>query len=166
MAISANSEAGHSGIIPARLTRFRAYNPKHVRRTRVFNLEAEGLFHPINGALFDINRTDFSVPFGQLEMWEYVNHSDEFHPMHPHGALMQVLERHGMEGLPPEDTGWKDTVLVAPGETVRVLVRFDDYRGDYVHHCHNLEHEDNGMMQNLRVLHHHVLRKLDGGDGK
>ena len=154
-------EAEHGGIIPARLAHFHAYNPKHVRRTRVFNLEVEGLFHPINGSLFDINRSDFSVPFGQLEMWEYVNHSDEFHPMHPHGALMQVLERHGMEQLPAEDLGWKDTVLIAPEETVRVLIRYDDYRGDYVHHCHNLEHEDNGMMQNLDVLHHHRFHQME-----
>lgn len=139
-------------IIPSRLAFFHAYNPIHARRTRVFNLEVDGLLHPINGALFDIKRTDFTVPFGELELWEYVNHSDEFHPMHPHGALLQVLERHSMDMLPPEDTGWKDTVLVAPGETVRVLIRYHSYTGPYVHHCHNLEHEDNGMMQNLQVL--------------
>lgn len=137
------------GSLPRRLTHVPFYKPEHARRTRVFNLEADGLLHPINGALYDINRTDFTVPFGELEVWEYVNHSEEFHPMHPHGSLMQVLERHGMEMLPAEDWGWKDTVLVAPGETVRVLVRYQTYPGPYVHHCHNLEHEDNGMMQNL-----------------
>jgi FtsP/CotA-like multicopper oxidase with cupredoxin domain len=77
---------------------------------------------------------------------------------------MQVPERYGMEQLPAEDMGWKDTVLVAPGETVRVLIRYHDYWGDYVHHCHNREHEDKGMMQNLRMLHHHALRKLDDRD--
>jgi FtsP/CotA-like multicopper oxidase with cupredoxin domain len=64
-----------------------------------------------------------------------------------------------MDMLPPEDLGWKDTVLVAPGETVRVLIRYQHYAGPYVHHCHNLEHEDNGMMQNLEARfsrsHHH-----------
>lgn len=140
------------GVIPRRLAHFHAYNPAHARRKRVFNLEVDGLLHPINGALFDINRTDFTVPFGELELWEYVNHSDEFHPMHPHGALLQVLERHGLDTLPPEDTGWKDTVLVHPNETVRVLIRYHSYPGPYVHHCHNLEHEDNGMMQNLAAL--------------
>lgn len=140
--------------VPERLAHFRAYNAAHAQRTRVFELSVNGLLHPINGALFDINRLDFTAPFGELEVWEYRNLSDELHPMHPHGALMQVLERHGMDMLPPEDTGWKDTVLVYPNETVSVLVRFDDYRGDYVHHCHNLEHEDNGMMQNFRVLSH------------
>lgn len=141
-----------NGAIPSRLTSFQAYNLAHVRHTRIFNLQMDGLLHPINGALFDINRTDFTVPFGELEIWEYQNNSDEFHPMHPHGALLQVLERSGMDMLPPEDTGWKDTVLVAPRETVRVLIRYHTYTGPYVHHCHNLEHEDNGMMQNLQVL--------------
>ncbi len=155
-------------VLPGRLAHFQPYRPEHARRTRTFNLEVDGLLHPINGALFDINRTDFTVPFGDLEIWEYANHSDEFHPMHPHGALLQVLERMpmdmaasaaasgmgsqpAMDMLPPEDTGWKDTVLVAPGEMVRVLIRYQHYTGSFVHHCHNLEHEDNGMMQNLEV---------------
>lgn len=148
-------ESTHRGHVPARLQHFHAYDPAHAKVNRVFNLETEGLLHPINGALFDIGRTDFTTRFGDLEIWEYRNHSDEFHPMHPHGALLQVLERHGMAGLPPEDTGWKDTVLVGPMETVRVLIRYHTYSGAYVHHCHNLEHEDNGMMQNLEVSQRH-----------
>ena len=143
---------GHGGRVPSQLSRVRLYEPEHARRMRVFELSVNGLVHPINGALFDLNRVDFTVPFGELEIWEYRNLSDELHPMHPHGGLMQVLERHGMDMLPPEDTGWKDTVLMHPNETVRVLVRFQAYCGAYVHHCHNLEHEDNGMMQNLDVL--------------
>src|SRR3712207_7713624 len=42
----------------------------------------------------------------------------------------------------PYDAGWKDTVYVTSGETVRVAARFSGYRGRYVFHCHNLEHED------------------------
>jgi blue copper oxidase len=52
------------------------------------------------------------------------------------------------------DLGWKDTALVWPGETVRVAIDFShDYAGDqtYMAHCHNLEHEDAGMMINDRV---------------
>jgi suppressor of ftsI/bilirubin oxidase len=52
------------------------------------------------------------------------------------------------------DLGWKDTVLVWPGETVRVAIDFShDFPGDqtYMVHCHNLEHEDAGMMINYRV---------------
>ncbi len=71
--------------------------------------------------------------------------------MHMHAAHFQVLERVG-GSLLPEDAGWKDTVLVYPNETVRLLVRFDNHPGKFLHHCHNLEHEDNGMMQNFNIL--------------
>jgi FtsP/CotA-like multicopper oxidase with cupredoxin domain len=46
---------------------------------------------------------------------------------------------------------WKDTVLLMPGERIRILVDFDDYPGMFLYHCHNLEHEDMGMMRNYYV---------------
>ncbi|MFO7680511.1 MAG: multicopper oxidase domain-containing protein [Chloroflexota bacterium] len=49
------------------------------------------------------------------------------------------------------DSGWKDTVLLMPGERVRILLKFEDYTGTYLCHCHNLEHEDGGMMRNLQI---------------
>ena len=57
-------------------------------------------------------------------------------------------------GLSAPDLGWRDTVLVWPGETVRFAIDFSHtYLGDQVYmvHCHNLEHEDHGMMLNFRV---------------
>lgn len=82
------------------------------------------------------------------------------HPMHLHGVQFQVVERQiaeaqraGWETVKDGyvDEGWKDTVLVMPGERVKIAVRFADYRGLYVYHCHNLEHEDMGMMRNYLV---------------
>ena len=70
--------------------------------------------------------------------------------MHLHLAHFKVLSRNGQKSL-PTDAGWKDTVDVRPGEIVRVLARFDGYRGKYVFHCHNLEHEDM-MMANFEVV--------------
>src|SRR5215210_362319 len=52
----------------------------------------------------------------------------------------------------PTDAGWKDTVDLRPGEVARVIPRFDGYKGRYVFHCHNLEHEDMMMMANFEVL--------------
>jgi len=49
------------------------------------------------------------------------------------------------------DEGWHDTVLVLPGERVKILLKFEDFTGLYLYHCHNLEHEDMGMMRNFRV---------------
>jgi blue copper oxidase len=83
------------------------------------------------------------------------------HPMHLHGVQFQVVERQvaeaqraGWETVKDGyvDEGWKDTVLIMPGERVKLLVRFADYRGMYVYHCHNLEHEDMGMMRNYLIV--------------
>lgn len=121
----------------------------------MFNLEVNGLVHPINGWLFDLNRIDAFIPLGEHEVWVYRHHSDALHPMDPHGVLFQVLGRHGMAILPPGDTGWKNTVLVHPQETVTILVRYQQYQGIYLHHCHNHGHEDDGMRQNVEVRQMH-----------
>ena len=74
------------------------------------------------------------------------------HPMHIHGVMFQVIERTGGRSMVmPHETGWKDTVLVLPKERVKVLVQFTNSAGKYVFHCHNLEHEDSGMMLNYKI---------------
>ncbi len=82
------------------------------------------------------------------------------HPMHIHGVQFQVLERivddefrAGWETVSAGyvDEGWKDTVLLMPGEQVKLLMRFGSEQGVYPIHCHNLEHEDMGLMRNYRV---------------
>jgi FtsP/CotA-like multicopper oxidase with cupredoxin domain len=147
-----DSGATGNASVPAVLQPFSPFTPAQARRTRVFTLAMSGMTHTINGRLFNMQRTDFTVPFGEVEIWEYQNTGTEPHPMHAHGGLCQVLSRGSTAALPPEDAGWKDTVLVNAGETVRVLTRFDTHSGVFVHHCHNLEHEDSGMMQNFEVL--------------
>lgn len=49
----------------------------------------------------------------------------------------------------PHDAGLKDTVSLRPAE---IITRFDGYRGRYLFHCHNAEHEDMGMMANLEII--------------
>ena len=104
--------------------------------------------HRINGKLFDSNRIDENVTANTNEIWVFDNNKgDEPHPMHLHGVFFQVLQRSGGRGnLIVSENGWKDTVLVMPGEVVRVLVPFENNTGKFVFHCHNLEHEDDGMM--------------------
>ena len=140
---------------------------------RSFRLAMQGMIHTINDRLFEMEAVaqDEIVRLGDLEVWEFVNlegggtgmmsmNMDMPHPMHMHGVQFQVLERQiarGFESAHQElsggfvDDGWKDTVLVLPGETVQVLVRFENYTGTYLYHCHNLEHEDAGMMRNYRI---------------
>lgn len=144
--------AAEAGKVPAALGPFAKLAESEAKRTRVFTLAMSGMVHTINGRLYDAQRVDFSVPFGDLEIWEYRNTGTEPHPMHAHGGRCQVLSRSLTASLAPEDSGWKDTVIVNAGETARVLIRFDAHSGVFVHHCHNLEHEDSGMMQNFEVL--------------
>jgi len=108
--------------------------------------------HTINGRQFEMERVDERVEHGSTEIWEFVNTSNVPHPMHVHAVQFKVLDRSGSRGLTPTETGWKDTVLVMPGETVRVIMTFDAPKGMYVFHCHNLEHEDHGMMANLEII--------------
>lgn len=104
-----------------------------------------------------------TIPFDQLELWELVNETAPMamnHPIHIHGVQFQVLSRSASDAFATGsdsvrhgyvDDGWKDTILLMPGERVRLLIRFDDFAGTYVYHCHNLEHSDSGMMRNLRI---------------
>lgn len=72
--------------------------------------------------------------------------------MHMHGAVFQVLDRTGGRAeIFAHERGWKDTVLVMPGEKVRIIVQFGQDKGIYVFHSHNLEHEDSGMMLQLEI---------------
>jgi FtsP/CotA-like multicopper oxidase with cupredoxin domain len=108
--------------------------------------------HRINGLTYNPARIDFVVRRGDLERWQFSNLGMEPHPMHVHGTQFQVISRNGNEASRlPTDLGWKDTVLVRPSEFVDVLLRFS-VAGNYVLHCHNLEHEDDGMMLNFNVV--------------
>ena len=109
--------------------------------------------HLINGRSFEMNRVDEQIPLGQVERWLFSNDSALPHPVHLHGSHFQVVSRSGGRNqVFPYEAGWKDTVLVMPLETVGVLVQFDRYRGIYPLHCHNLQHEDMGMMLNVEVI--------------
>jgi len=100
----------------------------------------------INGVSFDMNRVDIVSKAGQVELWEIANPADMDHPFHVHGTQFQVIEteRDGQVAK-PSYRAWKDTVNVARGETVRILLR-QDRPGPRMYHCHILEHEQLGMM--------------------
>jgi FtsP/CotA-like multicopper oxidase with cupredoxin domain len=100
-----------------------------------------------------MNAVEFTVPFGDVERWRFITNGNGPHPVHVHGVQFQVQSRTGGRGTIYEwERGWKDTVLVNDGETVDVLIRFTAHRGLYVMHCHQLAHEDAGMMANFMVV--------------
>lgn len=81
---------------------------------------------------------------------EYEKALAAYPTFHVHGLQFQVISRDGT--LPPEgERGWKDTVFLKPGETVEILVKFT-LEGIFMYHCHNLEHEDAGMMGQFQVV--------------
>jgi FtsP/CotA-like multicopper oxidase with cupredoxin domain len=164
--------------LPARLStvaRHRAEDAVNKNNPRSFTLAMQGMIHTINGSVFEMDSVARNeiVRLGDLEIWEFANlegggggmgmgmmNMEMPHPMHIHGVQFQVLGREltqGNESTYQElsagfvDDGWKDTVLVMPGEKVQVLVRFENYAGTFLYHCHNLEHEDAGMMRNYKI---------------
>jgi FtsP/CotA-like multicopper oxidase with cupredoxin domain len=97
----------------------------------------------INGAPFDHHSASAMPRLGDIEIWRLS--TDVHHPIHVHLDPFQVIKRH-RDGPGPYDAGWKDTVDIGPADIVDVAVRFTDYTGRYLLHCHNLEHEDMAMM--------------------
>jgi len=130
--------------IPAILRRIEALDPAKSTATRVLVL-SQGL---INGRIMDMNRVDVSARLGDTEIWEIENIVGMDHPFHLHGFQFQVLDRNG---VPETQRRWKDTVNVPKHESVRIIVRYDDYPGKWMFHCHILDHEDHGMMGILEV---------------
>jgi bilirubin oxidase len=102
----------------------------------------------INNQHFDFKRVDFTTKLGATEIWKVENLVGMDHPFHLHGFQFQVIERNGK---PEPYRSWKDAVNVRKQETVRLVVRFDDFPGKWMFHCHILDHEDAGMMGILEV---------------
>ncbi|MGD8496341.1 MAG: multicopper oxidase family protein, partial [Gemmatimonadales bacterium] len=102
----------------------------------------------INGKKMDLDRVDLTVPLGATEIWTIENLVGMDHPFHLHGFRFQVLSR---DDVPEPFPSWKDTVNVPKHQTVQIIVRFDDYPGKWMFHCHILTHEDAGMMAVLQV---------------
>jgi blue copper oxidase len=129
-------------------------------RPRQFYLTMRHMQWSINGRVFQMEDVadDEIVQLGSKEIWEFNNTGGGMmhmmnmpHPIHLHGKQFRVIERSGVMHQGYVDEGWKDTVLLMPGERIRILVDFDDYSGLFLYHCHNLEHEDMGMMRNYYV---------------
>jgi FtsP/CotA-like multicopper oxidase with cupredoxin domain len=118
----------------------------------------------LNGRSYQMNdiQPDEMIPVNTLQLIEFDNgfsggmgmHGmmmDMPHPMHLHGEQFQIVKREMNSGTQENyqtvaagfvDNGWKDVVLVMPGEKVTILKPFNDFKGTFMVHCHNLEHED------------------------
>jgi blue copper oxidase len=154
-----------SPAVPDRLSRWPAV-PALATDERALRLGyAKGRWR-INDRVYDPQTTPIEVARGAAETWLLRNyHTSAPHAMHVHGFQFRVVGREtspeqlaplatDARGRLPTDLGWKDTVLVWPGESVRIALDFRTPFAEaqtYLVHCHNLEHEDAGMMLRFRV---------------
>ncbi len=170
-------EARENPSLPERLSTIVRYQPAeaiNAGNPRTFTLGMQRMTWTLNGRTFEMTgvANDEIVKLNTLEMWEFVNPGGGggrgmmgggmamVHPMHVHDLQFQVVERQIQSGFRQAwetvsggyvDEGWKDVVLLMPGERVKVALKFEDFTGLYLYHCHNLEHEDQGLMRNYRV---------------
>jgi FtsP/CotA-like multicopper oxidase with cupredoxin domain len=151
------SKTGSSGgVVPSQLSTIATFNAADAKRTRVFTFAAQ---HHINDQAFDINRIDAEVPLGDLEQWTFTSEGASTHPIHVHGVQFQVIDRGKGNAADPTELGWKDVVRLDPLGTVNTLIKFTDYTGLFLIHCHKLEHADVGMMSNFEVLPQDAVHK-------
>jgi spore coat protein A, manganese oxidase len=126
-----------------------------------------GTFDPTIGAPDGITFLRWADPETEnpdpddTELWELYNFTEDAHPIHIHEVLFEVVNRQRLDkntGQPiqtaspalPTENGFKDTVIAYPGQVTRVRMRFGA-AGQYVWHCHIVEHEDNEMMRPYRI---------------
>jgi spore coat protein A len=170
------SEAGgrDDSVLPAKLRDIEKLQESAAVKTRMLSLDEvdDGVQNPIrmqlNGATWHDPVTENPV-LNSMEIWSFVNPTDDSHPIHLHLVRFQILDRRKFETfgyltrqelrflgppVPPDaaEAGWKDTVRADPGMVTRIIARFEGYPGRYVWHCHILEHEDNEMMRPYDVL--------------
>jgi blue copper oxidase len=164
--------ATESALLPERLSTIERYHLEdavNASNPRSFTVSMRQMNWFINGRSFEMEgvSSDETVKLDTLEVWEFINQPagrgmgmEMAHPMHIHGLQFQVLEREIRNGLSGDyetvshgyvDEGWKDVILLMPGERVKLLMKFEDYAGLYLYHCHNLEHEDMGLMRNYLI---------------
>lgn len=149
---------GGSTSTPANLIPQPIWNPQDANRIRNRTITGMGMpgmgnFY-LDGNVFSMNYVNDTMRLGDIELWNLTNTSNMAHPMHLHDVQFYILERNG-QPAPAEERGAKDVVLVLPGDSITLITRFLDFADPtepYMYHCHNLAHEDMGMMTSFIVI--------------
>ena len=127
--------------IPATLRQIDPLVDADAQPTRTINLKA--LMHEGH------HQRAEPVRVGELQVWDLVNETGQDHPFHLHGFFFQVVEQDGEQ---PPLPAWKDTVNVPRKSRTRIAWRPDDRPGEWMYHCHILEHHAMGMMAHFAVV--------------
>jgi len=154
-----NPTANAISAIPSSLASFTPYVESQSNLQRNITMSAanmmvmDGPFF-FNNLSYDMDRIDYYIPLDNIEVWQLQNQTMVAHPFHIHDVQFNVLSRDG-NTPPTQERGWKDVVLIESMETVKFIAKFDVYTDTlvpYVHHCHILMHEDDGMMGQFVVV--------------
>jgi spore coat protein A len=165
---------GERGVVPEKLHEFERTPESSAVKTRQLTLDENRDYIQRSMGML-LNNTPWHAPITEkpvlnsTEIWEFVNLTDDSHPIHLHLVRFQILDRRSFDAfqfqtkrelrfvgpvVPPDpnEMGWKDTVRCDPNMVTRIIVQFNSYAGRYVWHCHVLEHEDNEMMRPFEVV--------------
>lgn len=135
-----------------RLRPHTAIRPDEVRVTRHFRFDRTKGQWAVNGRLFDPERADALPVLDTAERWIFENNSGGWwHPIHAHLEAHQVQT---FNGRPPPlwNRFKKDTTTLGPNDVAEVFMKFRTFPGRFVMHCHNVAHEDHGMMVRWDVV--------------
>jgi FtsP/CotA-like multicopper oxidase with cupredoxin domain len=123
-----------------------------VVRTRNFAFNRQNGMWTVNGKIFDNDRADITFKRGTAEIWKISSSGGWAHPVHIHMEENRILSYNGKR----VDSGIlhcrKDVFTLYPGDEMKLYVRFRDWTGRYVMHCHNTIHEDHAMMVRIDVV--------------
>ena len=159
MGIKINKASDTQTALPSKLTTHIKFDVKDALRTRKFSLGMSrgsgGMHMSINGKTMSMSRIDEVVPVDEVEIWEITNTMGMEHNFHIHSTHFYPLERNGSPAnILPSEQGYKDTIRLAPRDTVKLIIKMTDFPDDenaYMYHCHFLEHEDDGMMGQFTI---------------
>jgi len=153
MRFDVGERAPDRSAVPATLATLAAPAAPTVRRDVELRMDepGAGVGAYVNGKSFDPARIDTEIRWGTTEEWTVRNANVTIpHNFHMHLVRFRIVERDGAP-VPPVESGWKDTVLLWPGETVKLVATFDSYRGVFPYHCHMVDHSAMGMMAQMRI---------------
>jgi FtsP/CotA-like multicopper oxidase with cupredoxin domain len=123
-------------------------NMAEVKAQRTFRFERSNGSWVVNGKVFDENTVSANPAMGTEEIWTIQNPGGGWqHPVHIHFEEHRTLMRNGTP-IPStcSEYGRKDVIQLGAKQEVKLFMRFRDVKGRYVMHCHNVIHEDSGMM--------------------
>jgi FtsP/CotA-like multicopper oxidase with cupredoxin domain len=122
-----------------------------VSRTRAWRFDRSGGEWTVNGEPFDRNVINATIPEGTAERWSIENGGGSWsHPVHIHYEEHRILS-YNRQPPPAYEISRKDVINLRPNAEVEIYMRFRDYKGLYVAHCHNVVHEDHAMMIQWRI---------------